>query len=84
MYTVEDKLFQRTRSLVSSLSRELTAQRDGAVRRPVDLRDLVRGAAAIDLAEGNEADYVQAIADQLEKSFPIAELFPRRRRARGT
>jgi hypothetical protein len=80
MYTVEDELFQRTRSLVASLSRELTAQRDGGVRRPVDLRDLVRGAAPIDLAEGSEADYLDAIADQLEKSFPIAELFPRRRR----
>jgi hypothetical protein len=44
MYTVEDELFQRTRSLVASLSGELSAQRDGGVRRPVDLRDLVRGA----------------------------------------
>jgi len=84
MYTVEDDLFQRTRSVVSSLSRELSRQRDGGVRRPVDLRDLVRGAAAIDLPEGSEPDYLEEIADQLAKSFPIAELFPRRRRARSS
>jgi hypothetical protein len=79
MYTVEDDLFQRARSVISALARELSGQQESGVRRPVDLRDLVRHAAAMELPEGGEADYLHAIADRLEKSFPIAELFPRRR-----
>jgi hypothetical protein len=81
MYTVEDETFQQARAVVSALARELAAQQASRSRLPVDLRDLVRRSAPSDLAPGGEVAYLQAIADKLEKSFPISELFPRRRRA---
>jgi hypothetical protein len=82
MYAVEDDLFQGARSIVTTLSRELIGQQAAGVRRPVDIRDLVRRSATVELAEGGEAEYLGSLADRLEKSFPIAELFPRRRRGR--
>lgn len=81
MYTVEDETFQQARAVLSSLAGELTAQQASGSRHVVDLHDLVRRSAPGDLAPGGEADYLRAIADKLEKSFPISELFPRRRRA---
>ena len=80
MYTVEDETFRRARGIVSALSRELTSQEASGSSHAVDLRELVRSAA--DSGQpGGEAEYVRAIADRLEKSFPIEELFPRKRRA---
>lgn len=84
MFTVEDETFRQARAVLSSLARELTAQQASGSRHSVDLHELVRRSAATDLAPGDEADYLHAIADRLEKSFPISELFPRRRRAGGS
>ena len=81
MYTVEDDLFQRARSVIASLARELTAQKTAGARDRLDLRDLVRRSTDEELPPGGEADYLQSIADGLARSFPIAELFPRKRRA---
>ena len=80
MYTVEDETFVQARAVVSALARELAAQQASGTWHPVDLRDLVRRGRD-DLPAGGETAYVGALADKLEKSFPIAELFPRRRRA---
>jgi len=81
MYTVEDETFQRARAIVSALSRELTSQQAAGTRLPVDLHELIRRSAVKDLAVDGEAEYLHALADRLERSFPIDELFPRRRRA---
>jgi hypothetical protein len=83
MYTVEDETFVQARAVLSSLARELDAQQASGLRHAVDLHALISGAAAGDLEAGSEASYLHAIADRLEKSFPIEELFPRRRRARS-
>ena len=80
MYTVEDETFRRARTIISALSGELSSQRASGSPHPVDLQELIRRAAATRLPEGGEADYLHAIADRLEKSFPIEELFPRRRK----
>lgn len=80
MYTVEDETFRQARAIVSALASELVGQRESGSSHRVDLRDLIRS-AAVGVAPGNEAEYVRVIADKLEKSFPIDELFPRRRRA---
>jgi hypothetical protein len=84
MYTVEDETFQRARSVLSALANELTGQRESGIRRPVDLREMVRRSAPVDLPEDGEADYLSSIAGSLERTYPIAELFPRRRRADRT
>ena len=84
MYTVEDDLFQRARSIISSLARELTAQQASGSTSPLDLRDLVRRSTNGELPPGGEVDYLQSIADGLARSFPISELFPRRLRARNS
>ena len=76
MYTVEDDLFQRARSVIASLARELTAQKTAGATHPLDLHDLVRHSTDDELPPGGES-----IADRLARSFPIAELFPRKRRA---
>jgi hypothetical protein len=81
MYTVEDETFLRARSILSALARELTGQQESGARRHIDLREVVRQSAQIDLPEDGEPDYLSAIADKLERTFPINELFPRRRRA---
>lgn len=80
MYTVEDETFRRARAIISALSKELSSQRESGSPHPVDLQELVRRTATAGLQEGGEADYLSAIADRLEKSFPIEELFPRRRK----
>ena len=56
MYVVEDETFQRARSILSAISKDLASQEESGYRRPVDLRALVRGAAGVDLPEGGEAD----------------------------
>jgi hypothetical protein len=81
MYTVEDETFRPARAIISELSRELSSQRASGSPRPIDLQELVRRAATAGLPEGGEADYLHAIADRLEKTFPIEELFPRRRKS---
>ena len=83
MYTVEDETFVQARAILSSVAGELDAQRVSGTQRPVNLHELIRSAAPADLEPGDEADYARGIVDRLEKSFPIAELFPRRRRARN-
>ncbi len=81
MYSVEDETFQRARSILSSLARELAGQQESGIQRPVDLQDLVRRSAKVDLPEGGEADYLNSVAETLERMYPIDELFPRKRRA---
>jgi hypothetical protein len=81
MYTVEDETFVQARAILSSVARELDAQQLSGTQHAVDLHELIRGAAPADLEPGGEAGYLRSIATRLEKSFPIAELFPRRRRA---
>jgi hypothetical protein len=83
MYTVEDETFIQARAILSALARELDAQRLSGTRQAVDLHQLIRSAAPAGLERGEEADYAHGIADRLEKSFPIAELFPRKHRARN-
>jgi hypothetical protein len=80
MYTVEDETFVQARAILSSVARELGAQQASGSRHPVDLHALIRRAAAVNLNPGGEARYLHAIAERLEKSFPIEELFPRRLR----
>jgi hypothetical protein len=80
MYTVEDETFRQARAIISALASELVAQRESGSSHRVDLGDLIRS-AALGVAPGNEPEYVRVIADKLEKAFPIAELFPRKRRA---
>jgi hypothetical protein len=80
MYVVEDETFQRARSVVSSLASELTGQEESGVKRPVDLRELIRRSADVHLPEGGEAEYLHSIAEKLQRTFPIEELFPRKRR----
>jgi hypothetical protein len=80
MYTVEDETFRRAREIVTALSRELTSQEASGSSHPVDLGELVRSVADR-VQPGGEAEYVRVIADRLDKSFPIEELFPRKRRA---
>jgi len=80
MYTVEDETFRRARAIVSTIAAELSGQRESGSSRTVDLGTLIRSAAPT-VPVGGEAEYVRVIADKLEKSFPIEELFPRKRRA---
>lgn len=79
MYTVEDETFRQARAIVSEIAAELSSQRESGSRRAVDLGALIRSAAPT-VPVGGEAEYLRAIADRLEKSFPIEELFPRKRR----
>jgi hypothetical protein len=77
MYTVEDETFRQARAIVSAVAAGLSDQRESGF--PVDLRALIRSAAPA-VPVGEETEYVRAIAEKLEKSFPIDELFPRKRR----
>lgn len=70
MYAVDDEIFEQARAIVVALAGELDAQAP-AVRHAVDLDDLVRRSAPMGL---------HALADRLQKTFPIEELFPRKRR----
>jgi predicted Ser/Thr protein kinase len=81
MYTVEDETFERARFILSTLAREISGQHKSGIRRPVDLHELVRRSAQTHLPEDGEADYLNSIADRLERSYPIDQLFPRRRRS---
>jgi hypothetical protein len=80
MYTVEDETFQQARAIVSAVAAELSGQHGLGPAHAVDLRELIR-LADPSVAMGGETEYVRTIADRLEKSFPIEELFPRKRRA---
>lgn len=82
MYAVEDETFQQARSILSTLARELTGQEASGSRRPVDLQQLVRRSADVEVPNDGEAAYASSIADSLERMFPIDELFPRKRGAR--
>jgi hypothetical protein len=82
MYVVEDETFRQARAIISALARELAEQEASRFGRPVDLRKLIRHSASAELPVGGEAEYLSAIADKLEKTFPIEEMFPRKRRAR--
>jgi hypothetical protein len=82
MYVVEDETFRQARSIVTALARELAEQEASRFGRPVGLRKLIRHAASTELPVGGEGQYLSAIADKLEKTFPIEELFPRKPRAR--
>lgn len=82
MYLVEDETFQRARSIVSALAKELAEQEALRFGRPVDLRKLIRHSADADLPVGGEAQYLSAIADKLEKTFAIEALFPHKRGSR--
>jgi hypothetical protein len=82
VYTVDDATFVQARAILSALARELDLQHASGSRHSVDLHELIRHAAPAGLEPGDEADYAHGIAGRLEKSFPIAELFPRKRRAR--
>jgi hypothetical protein len=77
MYTVEDETFRQARAIVSAVAAELSGQHESEA--PVDLRALIRSAAPA-VRVGEETEYVRAIAEKLEKTFPIEELFPRKRR----
>lgn len=79
MYTVDDKTFQRARSVISVIANELSEQRESGIHRPVDLQALVRRSSPDDLPADGEADYLASLATPLERSFPIGELFPHRR-----
>ena len=81
MYAVEDELFQEARSILVALARELDAQEAAGTRHPVDLHELVRRSARGGLAENGEAAHLHALAERLQRSFPIGELFPRKRRS---
>ncbi len=81
MYTVGDETFVQARAVLSSLARELDAQQASGSHHPVDLYELIRRAAPAGLEVGGEVAHLHSIADKLAKSFPIEELFPRRRRA---
>jgi hypothetical protein len=83
MYTVEDETFIQARAILSALARELDTQQVSGTQRPVDIQDLIRSAGPPGLEPGDEAGYVHGIAERLEKSFPIAALFPSKRRARN-
>jgi hypothetical protein len=83
LYAVEDATFQRARIIVSALARELSDQQAAGSRRPVDLHELVRRSADVDLPANGEADYLSSVAADLARLFPIEELFPRKRRARA-
>ena len=82
MYVVEDKTFNRARSVVTAISRELSGQAASGSRLPVDLQELVRRSADADVPENGEADYLASLATDLARLFPLDELFPRKRRAR--
>lgn len=84
MYTVEDETFVQARAILSCLARELDAQQASGSRREVDLHALIRRAATGDLEAGGEARYLHGIAENLDRTFPISELFPRKRRARNS
>ena len=79
MFTVEDETFRQARAIVSMIAAELVNQRESGSSRPVDLGALIRSAAPTVLV-GSESEYVRGIAERLQKSFPIEELFPRKRR----
>lgn len=82
MYVVEDETFRQARSILSSLAKELTDEEESGSRHPIDLQELIRRSAEVDLPAGGEAEYLSSVAGSLERMFPIEELFPRKRRAR--
>ena len=85
MYAVDDETFLRARAILSALAAELLAQQTSGAQRPVDAHALIHRSTGETIPEGAEQAYLAAIADRLERIFPIEELFPRKRRSgRGT
>lgn len=82
MYAVEDETFTRARSIVTALATELAAQEDSASTGLMDVHELVRRSADVDVPAGGEAAYLSALADSLARLFSVEEMFPRKRRAR--
>lgn len=82
MYAVEEATFKQARDIVAALAKELSGQEDSGSRRPVDLHQLVRSSAGVEVPEGGEAAYIASVAADLGRLFSIEEMFPRRRRAR--
>jgi hypothetical protein len=82
MYAVEDETFREARSVLSAVAKELAEQSVSGLRRPVDLHELVRRSAPVEIPEGGESEYLSSIAASFERTFPVEELFPRKRRAR--
>jgi hypothetical protein len=82
MYVVEDETFRQARSILSALAEELTGGAESGSRQPIDLQELIRRSAEVDLPAGGEAAYLASVARSLERLFPIEELFPRKRRPR--
>ena len=80
MYPVEDETFRQARAIVSALAAELSGSRESRSGHPADLRELVRSAAPT-VPAGAEVAFVSALAERLAKTFPVEELFPRKRRA---
>jgi len=83
MYAVEDATFKQARDIVTALAKELMAQQHSSSRRPVDLHELVRRSAHIEVPEGGEAAYISSVAADLGRLFSIEEMFPRTRRSRN-
>lgn len=81
MYAVDDEVFQQARAIVVTLAGELEAQRASGSRQAVDLHDLVRRSAPVAAPPDDEVAYLGALAERMQKTFPVEELFPRRRRA---
>jgi hypothetical protein len=77
MYLVEDEPFQQARSIISALAKELGEQEASRFGRPVDLRKVIRHSAGADLPVGGEGEFLSAIAERLEKSYPFEALLPR-------
>jgi hypothetical protein len=82
MYVVEDETFRQARSILSALAKELTAEAESGSRQLIDLQELIRRSAEVDLPAGGEAAYLASVAGSLERLFAIEELFPRKRRPR--
>ena len=80
MYAVEDATFKQARDMVTALAKELSSQEDARSRRPVDLHELVRRSADVEVTDGGEAGYVSALAADLKRLFSIEEMYPRKRR----
>lgn len=81
MYAVEDATFKAARAIVAALARELSDQEGSGSRRPVDLHQLVRRSADIEVPVGGEAAYVSSVAADLGRLFSVEQMFPRKRRS---
>ena len=79
MFTLEDDLLLQARAVLAALATELRTQEAAGEMAPVHVRALIRGSAPEKVGEGEEVAYLGSIADQLERLYPIADLFPSKR-----